>query len=106
MVLCKKDTKPYYDGVRLSVRVIPFGQFSNACSLATGTKSPLMPGMIDAHPLLAAGDYQSSHLKQSSAYKTLLADIIAIPGNPLEGIRLLEQTSFVMLGGKIIKSPD
>jgi imidazolonepropionase-like amidohydrolase len=35
-----------------------------------------------------------------------LADIIAIPGNPLEDIRLLEQTSFVMLGGKIIKSPD
>jgi imidazolonepropionase-like amidohydrolase len=35
-----------------------------------------------------------------------LADIIAIPGNPLEDISLLEQTSFVMLGGKIIKSPD
>ncbi|MFK8049559.1 MAG: amidohydrolase family protein [Halioglobus sp.] len=34
-----------------------------------------------------------------------LADIIAIEGNPLEDISKLESVSFVMLGGKIIKSP-
>ena len=35
----------------------------------------LMPGMIDAHthPLLSTGDYQTSHLAQSSAYKSLRA---------------------------------
>lgn len=35
----------------------------------------LMPGMIDAHthPLLTSGDYQSDHLSQSSAYKSLRA---------------------------------
>jgi imidazolonepropionase-like amidohydrolase len=34
-----------------------------------------------------------------------LADIIAISGNPLEDIALLEQVSFVMLGGRVIKAP-
>ncbi len=34
-----------------------------------------------------------------------LADIIAIVGNPLVDISKLESVSFVMLGGKIIKSP-
>jgi imidazolonepropionase-like amidohydrolase len=34
-----------------------------------------------------------------------LADIIAIPGNPLEDIALLENVSFVMLGGRVIKAP-
>lgn len=34
-----------------------------------------------------------------------LADIIAIEGNPLADISKLESVSFVMLGGKIIKSP-
>jgi imidazolonepropionase-like amidohydrolase len=31
------------------------------------------------------------------------ADIIAVPGNPLDNERLLEQVSFVMKGGKIVK---
>lgn len=31
------------------------------------------------------------------------ADIIAVPGNPLENIRLMEQVSFVMKGGTIYK---
>lgn len=34
-----------------------------------------------------------------------LADIIAIPGNPLDDITLLEEVSFVMLGGRVLKSP-
>lgn len=31
------------------------------------------------------------------------ADIIAVPGNPLENERLLERVSFVMKGGKVVK---
>lgn len=34
-----------------------------------------------------------------------LADIIAVPGNPLEDISALERVQFVMLGGKIIRQP-
>ncbi|MFB3095549.1 MAG: amidohydrolase family protein, partial [Candidatus Acidiferrales bacterium] len=32
-----------------------------------------------------------------------LADIIAVPGNPLEDIRVLEDVRFVMKGGKVFK---
>jgi len=35
-----------------------------------------------------------------------LADIIAIPGNPLDDISLLENVSFVMLGGRVLKGPE
>ena len=71
----------------------------------------LMPGMIDAHthPLLASGDYQSKHVwddRLGTLEVGKLADIIAIPGNPLDDITLLEAVSFVMLGDKIIKAPN
>ena len=34
-----------------------------------------------------------------------LADIIAVEGNPLDNIRLLEDVRFVMKGGEVVKSP-
>jgi imidazolonepropionase-like amidohydrolase len=34
----------------------------------------------------------------------LLADIVAVPGNPLEDIRVMEQVSFVMKDGEVIRS--
>jgi len=33
------------------------------------------------------------------------ADIVAVPGNPLEDIRSVEHVSFVMKGGRIEKLP-
>lgn len=35
----------------------------------------------------------------------LLADIIAVPGNPLERIEALEEVQFVMKGGRVFKQP-
>lgn len=35
-----------------------------------------------------------------------LADIIAVPGNPLEDISVLERPQFVMLGGKVVRRPE
>lgn len=32
-----------------------------------------------------------------------LADIIAVPGNPLENIRVMEDVEFVMKGGRVYK---
>lgn len=34
-----------------------------------------------------------------------LADLIAVPGNPLEDVSVLEQVRFVMLGGMVVKGP-
>jgi imidazolonepropionase-like amidohydrolase len=33
------------------------------------------------------------------------ADIVAVPGNPLDDIRLMEQVNFVMKGGRVFKTP-
>jgi len=33
----------------------------------------------------------------------LYADLVAVPGNPLQDIRVMEQVGFVMKGGKIEK---
>ena len=35
-----------------------------------------------------------------------LADIVAVKGNPLDDIALLESVEFVMKGGEVFKSPD
>jgi imidazolonepropionase-like amidohydrolase len=36
--------------------------------------------------------------------KGKLADIIAVPGNPLQDVKALEHAKFVMKGGRIIVS--
>ena len=33
----------------------------------------------------------------------LLADIIAVPGNPLDDIAVTREVNFVMLGGRVVK---
>ncbi len=35
-----------------------------------------------------------------------LADLIAVPGNPLDDVSVLERVEFVMKGGRIAKAPD
>jgi len=35
----------------------------------------------------------------------MLADLVAVPGDPLEGIRTLEDVQFVMKGGRVYKRP-
>jgi imidazolonepropionase-like amidohydrolase len=37
--------------------------------------------------------------------KGKLADLVAVPGNPLDDMKALEKVSFVMVGGHIAKTP-
>ena len=34
-----------------------------------------------------------------------LADLVAVPGNPLEDMKALEKVDFVMMGGRVVKTP-
>jgi imidazolonepropionase-like amidohydrolase len=36
---------------------------------------------------------------------SFLADIVAVPGNPLEDITVLQRVAFVMKGGGVVKQP-
>ncbi len=51
---------------------------------------------INAADLLGVSD-------RGEIVEGMLADLIAVDGNPLEDIRLMERVSFVMQGGKVIK---
>ena len=34
-----------------------------------------------------------------------LADLVAVTGNPLDDMKALEHVTFVMIGGRVVKSP-
>ncbi|MFT5655682.1 MAG: imidazolonepropionase-like amidohydrolase [Arenicella sp.] len=57
----------------------------------------LQSATVNAADLLGVSD--RGQLKQG-----MLADIIAVKGNPLKNIRLMENVSFVMKGGEVIKA--
>jgi imidazolonepropionase-like amidohydrolase len=58
--------------------------------------SALQSSTVNAAELLGVND--RGQLKEG-----MLADIIAVKGNPLKNIRLMENVSFVMKGGEVIK---
>jgi len=55
-------------------------------------------GTVNAADLLNVAD--RGHIAEG-----LLADLVAVPGNPLEDIHLLEDVRFVMKKGAIYKQP-
>ena len=80
--------------------VYPHGD--NARQLATMVRYGMTPlqairsATLDAAELLGRPDV-------GSLEKGKLADLIAVEGNPLEDVRLLERIGFVMKGGAVIK---
>jgi len=90
-------------------------------NIALGTDAGIMPhadarfefyamvkrGMTELHALQSATINAVSLLgvdDRGQLKKGMLADIIAVKGNPLKNIRLMENVSFVMKGGQVIKS--
>jgi imidazolonepropionase-like amidohydrolase len=56
-------------------------------------------GTMNAAELLELGD------RLGRLQPGLLADVVAVPGNPLEDIRVLEDVRFVMRDGQVYKRP-
>jgi imidazolonepropionase-like amidohydrolase len=65
-------------------------------------------GMTEAQALQAATVNAAALMKQNDLgviAPGMLADIVAVPGNPLEDIRVTESVSFVMKDGVVYKAP-
>jgi imidazolonepropionase-like amidohydrolase len=82
--------------------VYPHGD--NAREFAVLVESGMTPAdairtaTVNATDLLSVSD-------RGNIAPGLLADLVAVPGNPLENIRVLEDVRFVMKGGQIYKRP-
>lgn len=75
----------------------------------------IMPGLIDAHThmFLHGGDYNENLLRKSFQYraiwstvaarKTLLADFVAVNGDPTQNIAEMMRVTFVMKDGVVYK---
>ncbi|MGC7101481.1 amidohydrolase family protein [Amycolatopsis lurida] len=91
--------------------------------VACGTDAPAIPHGRNARELLALVDRGMTPLQAIRSATTvaaelidvedrgrieagLLADLIAVPGDPLSDITVLEQVRFVMKGGDVFRSPE
>ena len=96
---------------------------ARGAKVACGTDAPAIPHGRNAKELLALVDRGMTPLQAIRAATTvaaelidvddrgrleegLLADIIAVPGNPLDDIAVTESVNFVMKGGTIYHRPD
>ena len=70
-------------------------------------EAPHRAGMIPMQALQAATRAGAELLGWQDRIGTVepgkLADLIAVPGNPLEDLTALRRVSFVLLGGKIVR---
>ena len=82
--------------------VFPHGQnakeFAALCQRGMTALESIRTATVNATSLLGVED-------RGRIAPGTLADIIAVPGNPLEDIAALEQVVFVMKGGVLVKAP-
>ena len=101
-------TKAHKKGVKIGVG-LDFGTGYQPNVFAREFATLTEIGMTNMEAIQAGTRVNAEMLGWDDKLGTLeagkLADIIAIPGNPLDDITLLEEVSFVMLGGRVLKSP-
>jgi imidazolonepropionase-like amidohydrolase len=93
-------------GVRIALGtdapLVPFGEnakeFGAMADRGLTTIDALRAGTINAAELLGVTD-------RGELVVGKFADVVAVPGNPLENIRATEAVVFVMKGGKIYQRP-
>jgi len=96
-------------GVKVAVGV-DFGHYEVPASLYAREFALLIEaGMTPMEAIKAGTSLGAEVMGWDDRLGTLeqgkLADIIAVPGNPLEDISALERVGFVMLGGKVVRQP-
>ena len=82
--------------------LVPFGEnakeFGAMADRGLAVPEALRAGTMNAAELLGVTD-------RGELVAGKLADIVAVPGNPLENIRVTEKVVFVMKGGKVYRKP-
>jgi imidazolonepropionase-like amidohydrolase len=82
--------------------LVPFGEngkeFAAMADRGLPVIDSLRAGTMNAAELLGVSD-------RGELMAGKLADIVAVPGNPLENIRVTENVVFVMKGGKVYRKP-
>ena len=95
------ETQPFRDGVDRLLEIARAGRTAIMCSEAVWFGMPplqvLKSDLLNGAKLLG-WEGQIGELKAG-----YLADVIAVPGNPLEDIAVTQNVSFVMKGGVIYK---
>jgi imidazolonepropionase-like amidohydrolase len=102
----RKSIKAAYEaGVKIAVGTdapaIPHGR--NADELVTLVEWGLPPAAVLKAATVVAADLINVTDRGRLA-EGLLADIIAVPGNPLEDISVTQHVEFVMKGGKVFRN--
>jgi imidazolonepropionase-like amidohydrolase len=97
-------------GVKIAVGVDLGGTQYDPTVSVRELKTLVEAGMTPMEALQAATRVGAELLRWDDRLGTLepgkLADIIAVPGDPLQDLTTMEHVSFVMLDGKVIKQPN
>ncbi len=83
--------------------VFPHGTNGQEFALMVENGMAPMPALVSATS--GAAKLLGVYDDRGSLTAGKLADIVAVPGNPLDDIRVMERVLFVMKGGEVVKRP-
>ena len=113
--LSRREQKAFYErvgrAIRAGVKIVvgsDWGGFPPVLNAAE-FRSLVRAGMTPMQAIQAGTRVAAEALRRGDQVGTLepgkLADIIAVPGDPLADITAIERVSFVMIGGQVVKRP-